>query len=504
MRSLRELFGRSPAFWPAIVLLLCLLWPAAVHAQEPAREPDQTLSGTIDGGDHQRYLRAPFTLPEGTERLVVAFDYTGRDEKTVIDLGIEDPNGFRGASGGNKASFTIAPADATPSYLPGPLPPGEWALALAIPNIREDTSARWTAKLWFLRGAEAQWLPGPTAGRGPGWYRGDLHLHSGHSDGSCDSRTGKRVPCPLYRTLEAAAERDLDFVALTEHNATSHAAALRELVPYFDDMLLIPAREVTTFHGHFNVYGVTSFLDFRIAESIDNSFARIAEQVHALGGLVSINHPRLPSGEICMGCGWTMPEADLAHADAVEALNGSSSAQGGGPEGPVAGFPFWLEALREGHRLTAIGGSDNHDPAGSGLGAIGVPTTVVHAADLTQPAILQGIRDGRVYLDVTGAGRVHLDFTARAGDSSAAMGGALKGAERTPVELTIELEAPAGAVLEVLDGSERVATLEAGGERRSLVSALPGNGERRLVWLKLRAADGELLAVSNPVRIAAE
>src|SRR5690606_12073212 len=133
---------------------------------------------------------------------------------------------------------------------------------------RKGVTARWTARLWFLEGAEAQVLPSPTEGRGPGWYRGDLHLHSAHSDGSCDSIAGRRVPCPLYRTLEAARQRGLDFVAVTEHNTTSHAAALRELAPYFDRMLLIPGREVTTFHGHFNVFGITSPIDFRIAEGV--------------------------------------------------------------------------------------------------------------------------------------------------------------------------------------------------------------------------------------------
>lgn len=495
---------RSPVFGPAIVLLLALLWGPVAQAQQPTRAPDWVLTGTVTRADHQRYLRAPFTLPEGTERLVVAFDYDGREQKTVIDLGIEDPNGFRGASGGNKASFTIAPTDATPSYLPGPLPPGEWALALAVPNVREGVSAQWQARLWFLRGAEAQWLPGPTTGRGPGWYRGDLHLHSGHSDGSCDSLAGKRVPCPLFRTLEAAAARDLDFVALTEHNTTGHAAAMRELEPYFDEMLLIPAREVTTFQGHFNVFGITSHVDFRIAEGVDNSFGRIADQVHALGGLVSINHPRVPSGEICMGCGWTMPDADLAKADAVEAINGSSSAQGGGPEGPIGGIPFWLEARAAGHGLTAVAASDNHDPAREGSGGVGVPATVVYASDLSQPAILQGIREGRVFLDVTGAGGVHLDFAVKAGEAEARMGGRLAAAAAGPLELAVDLRAPSAGTLEVFDGAERIAAeaVTAGEAVRTVI--LPGTAGHRLIWLKLRGAGGELLAMSNAVEIGGD
>ncbi|RXZ64291.1 PHP domain-containing protein [Pelagerythrobacter rhizovicinus] len=504
---MRTLFGisvRSPAFGPAIVLFLALLWATAASAQKPERGSDQILSGTITGSDHQRYIRAPFVLPEGTERLVVSFDYDGRDHKTVIDLGIEDPHGFRGASGGNKASFTIAPTDATPSYLPGPLPAGEWALALAVPNIREGVTAQWQAELWFLRGAEAQWLPDAPAGRGPGWYRGDLHLHTAHSDGSCDSRSGQRVPCPTYRTIEAAADRGLDFVALTEHNTASQAAPLRELAPYFDDMLLIPAREITTFYGHFNVYGVTSFLDFRIAKGSDNSFADIAEQVRSLGGLVSINHPRLPSGEICMGCGWTMPGADLAHADAVEVINGSSSASGGGPEGPVSGIPFWVEALAQGHRLAAIGGSDNHDPARSGDGAVGVPATVVYAEDLSQGAILEGLRRGRSFIDVEGSGQVHLDFTVRTGEATAKMGGRLRVSDSAPIALIADLKAPVGTMLEVLVGTDLIEARPLDGRSDSHTFSLTAERGTRPVWLKLRNSDGDLVALSSALVLDVE
>jgi len=503
MRAALHRLVRSPVFAQAIALLLALLAVPAL-AQVPARKADIVLTDTISGEDHQTYIRAPFTLPEGTDRLVVAFDYDGREERTVIDLGIEDPNGFRGASGGNKASFTIAPNDATPSYLPGPLPPGEWALALAVPNIRDGVTTTWRAQIWFLRGAEAQWLPGPTIGKGPGWYRGDLHLHSGQSDGSCDSRGDKRVPCPVFRTLEAAAARGLDFVALTEHNTTSHAQALREHELFFDDMLLIPGREITTFFGHFNVFGVTTFVDFRVAPGIANSFEHIAEQVHALGGIVSINHPRLPSGEICMGCGWTMQDADLSLADAVEAINGSAAEAGGGPEGPVSGIPFWLEALKSGQHLTALGGSDNHDPAREGLGAIGEPTTVVFAADLSQPAILQGIREGRVFIDVSGQGGVHLDFTARAGGAQALMGGVLQLPSASPLEIAAEVEAPANATLELYEAGERIEAAVVGKGRTAHTFALPGKAGRSTHWLALRNEAGEIVAMSNALVIETE
>jgi hypothetical protein len=36
----------------------------------------------------------------------------------------------------------------------------------------------------------------------PGWYRGDLHMHTVHSAGSCASQRGQRVPCPLFLTAK--------------------------------------------------------------------------------------------------------------------------------------------------------------------------------------------------------------------------------------------------------------------------------------------------------------
>ncbi len=58
--------------------------------------------------------------------------------------------------------------------------------------------------------------------------------------------------------------RGLDFIAVTDHNTISQYDALRELQPYFDQLLFIPGREVTTFQGHANVFGITRFVDYRI------------------------------------------------------------------------------------------------------------------------------------------------------------------------------------------------------------------------------------------------
>ena len=104
-------------------------------------------------------------------------------------------------------------------------------------------------------------------------------MHDAHSDGSCLSQSGKKVPCPLYKTVETAAARGLDFIAISDHNTTSHYNDMRELQPYFDRLLLIPAREITTFQGHANVYGPTDFIDFRLTSPHVPNFNKLLDEV---------------------------------------------------------------------------------------------------------------------------------------------------------------------------------------------------------------------------------
>ncbi len=75
---------------------------------------------------------------------------------------------------------------------------------------------------------------------------------------------------------------------------------MREAQPYFDRLLLVPGREITTFQGHANVFGVTQFIDFRVGDQSVPTMNALLENTRRLGALVSINHPGLPSGESCM------------------------------------------------------------------------------------------------------------------------------------------------------------------------------------------------------------
>jgi len=475
----------------AAVAAACLALPA-----QAAPAPDLTLTGVMAGADHQTYREVPFQVPAGVTRLTVDFAYTGKDQKSVIDLGLRDPARFRGWSGGNKARFTVSEADATPSYLAGPLPAGAWKLVLGVPNLRKDGQARYTARVYFQRGPAPTTFADAPLKTGPGWYRGDLHMHTAHSDGSCASRKGVRVPCPVFRTLEAAEARGLDFIAITDHNTTSQNESLRELAPFFDDLLLIPGREVTTFQGHANVFGVAGPLDFQIGSPRAPALATLQTQIEKAGGLLSINHPSLPSGEACMGCGWSNKATDFRRVQAIEAINGGQA------EGPLSGVGFWEARLNEGLRITAIGGSDNHnaalDPARPG--SVGYPTTVAHAAELSQGSILAAIRAGHVFVDATGSRDRTLEVTASSGGKTAEMGDTLAAPAGAPVRFTIHVTHAAGASLSIAgNGPKPKLAGKPFSDDETTTFEVASDGQPHWLRIDVRGPDGKLWLLGNPI-----
>jgi hypothetical protein len=158
------------------------------------------------GIDQWAYV--PFDVPAGVRRISVS---TSHDTFTlfgvarnVLDLGIFGPAGhelghaagFRGWSGGARDRFMLSAYDATLGYLAGPIDPGRWALAFG-PVVLNPLGMGWRATVTLEFGDEETELPALASvpaitdappPRGSGWYRGDLHLHTVHSDG--------RVPTP--------------------------------------------------------------------------------------------------------------------------------------------------------------------------------------------------------------------------------------------------------------------------------------------------------------------
>ncbi|GLQ98146.1 CehA/McbA family metallohydrolase [Dyella mobilis] len=491
----------------SLVLMALLLCSACiVHADDTP--PSLVLKGQVRPAENHTYQSVPFEVPANVNRITIQFDYTGRNQRTTIDLGLLGPDGFRGQdgfrgwSGGSKKIFTVSATDATPSFLPGAIRPGRWTLLLGIPNIRPNATADYTAKVWFGHPGDPAWLPevlNPPLRQEAGWYRGDLHMHGAHSDGSCASQSGKQVPCPLFLTIDAALQRGLDFIALSDHNSVSQANDIRELQPYYDRLLLIPARELTTFTGHANLFGSDQPIDFRVGSTSVPDWNTLLRAAATLHGLVSINHPIRPDDETCMGCGWAPAKpVDMHLVQAIEAVNGIDAML------PDSGIPFWQHLLDQGYRLTGVGGSDNHDAKQSIGTLIGTPTTVVHASELSMPAILAGIRAGHVFIDVQGTRDRFLDLSASVGTQTADMGDAITLAAGQRARITVKASAPQGSRAEIIvDGKvwqpPNADLLVRGTLDQSF--DWQSDGKRHWIRANVRGAAGELLLVGNPVYV---
>ncbi|MBK7329127.1 MAG: PHP domain-containing protein [Dehalococcoidia bacterium] len=178
------------------------------------------------------------------------------EEPATVDIGIFDvrgteplTGGFRGWSGSARRSFFIERESATPGFLAGPLPAGSWSVVLGGYEIPE-AGLRWWLTIALETSQRARRAaPNPSDSprnsspvRAPGWYRGDLHSHTDHSDGSNS----------IAEMAHFAKKRGLDYLAITDHNTTSH-------MPVIDGwrdapLLLVPGEEVTTYSGHANVW----------------------------------------------------------------------------------------------------------------------------------------------------------------------------------------------------------------------------------------------------------
>ena len=334
------------------------------------------LSITLDDQAADRYPELGFELG-AADSVEVTLDYDRG--AAVIDLGCTGPQGWVGWSGGARDSYVIEHESATPGYLPG-LSTGDWAVVLGLHKLPADplpvrievhSPARRPVDAGGTLGDRTGWPTPPDTPRGsarelpcePGlrWFAGDLHSHSVHSDGTLQ----------LAQLAAAATGRGLDFLAVTEHNTTSHFAHLPGVAEAYG-IGLIAGQEVTTHRGHANAFGEIGFVDFR------QPAPAWLDAVEADCGLLSINHPLQDD------CAWQHPLDRLPpllefwHISwFLDLLN-------------TAPWAWWQRWDRT---ATIIGGSDFHDPA-QGYPP-GTPTTWVAAAEPSPAAILDGIRAGR-------------------------------------------------------------------------------------------------------------
>lgn len=485
--------AQSAPAWDAV--------PLAVGREQP----DLVLKGSADRSDYQNNVSVPFDVPEGVTRIGIAYDYTRPDGKTVINLGLFDGKGFRGWSGSNKKTIVLDEASATPSYTAGPIGGQRWTVDLGVSFIGEGVTSEYTLKIWFWRAGDvpsvSTFSPEPLELERR-WYRGDFHLHTGHSDGFFSSRRGRKVPCPLYRTADAARAARLDFAAITDHNNVALYATMRELQPFYDDLLMIPGREMTTEQGHANIFGTTQYIDHRLGEETMPDMASMIQASHDAGALVSVNHPAAPTDHSCRGCGWGTPNPTYAMVDMMEVMNSSNILKQLGGEDSGRDLAMWDQQLQNGRRITAIGGSDNHDVEMGRLG-VGLPITMVLADQLSERAILDAVKAGHVMIDLTGKMDLGLDLTARSAERSGHVGDNFIVAKGRNLDIEMTITGAKGQKLVgFLDGKPMPAFSvdELTDAQQKLSFRWPSDGGRH--WIRFELQSGkQRLFLTNPVYI---
>ncbi len=330
---------------------------------------------TLDDQAEDRYPRLCFEIPAEAGSLEVVVSVS--DPDAVVDLGCEGPAGWRGWSGGARSGFVVAADVATPGYLPGPLEPGEWAVVLGLhllPHGWAEVTLEisWpatrlpepepVAQVQDRPRGSARRLPAPA---GMTWWAGDLHAHTRHSDGSLS----------VDELAGTAVSSGLDFLAVTDHNTVSHHRHLPEAGARHQ-VTLLPGQEVTTHRGHANAFGPLPWIDFRRPA---DDWVR---EVHAGGGLLSINHPT------DRDCSWLHPVTE--RPDAVEAFHISWA------RNLTATTTWgWLQTWGP---TVLLGGSDFHRPDGGWRP--GTPTTWVLAEEASPESLWAAVRAGRTAMSL--------------------------------------------------------------------------------------------------------
>ncbi len=370
----------------------------------------------------------PFTVPEGTTRIDVALTLAGDDSEFHFGLldptttEFPSPSGLRGWSPGFHENFFTATDDASPGYLWGPILAGEWRLLVGLSHSPEaGTTVRATITLDSTpRATKPQPVRTTPVRKGAGWYRGDLHTHTYHSDAAGSPET-----------LHAQAKQaGLDFLGVADHNTTSQR---RYFYPQSSpELVFVRATEVTTNAGHANAFGVEGMIDYRIAKPGD--VHRLVEHIHARGGILSINHdkPTIP---------WTY---ELPRADCMEVWQSTWI------EWNWISLARYQHRLAAGLRISAIGGSDYHQPAEvkpDGPFVLARPTTVLWLEELSEDAIIDALRAGRGYITEDPKGP-HLAITA----GGKPMGSLLE----TPADISAEVRGAAGDRLVWIDASGEI------------------------------------------------
>ncbi|MCG9562316.1 CehA/McbA family metallohydrolase [Vibrio chagasii] len=346
-------------------------------------------------------VRIPFDVPAGSHSVTI----TGTTvKKGFLYAAAYDANqAFRGKVLFEKAHKSLAtqPKNSGLGAIDGAIPSGQWFLELynLEGEFRTERAMQYQVDVLCSdelvnNDVELELTPTVTSDHDiefdyshmlssdSRWYRGDLHAHTQLSDG--------------HNTLAAAKgiveSQGLDFIFFTEHNIC------QPTLPVSNQCLFLPALEVTTDLGHFNVHGPVKSLDLRYVEHSSQATMEAGLNLAKSGhSSLGINHPMMKPWH------WHYDQVDLGQVSTFEVCCDPTWSTS--PKATEEALLVLNEMWNCGQRITAIGGSDSHlepherNPKADEPSIYGDPSTFVYSHGLSGEGILAGLRNGQVYLE---------------------------------------------------------------------------------------------------------
>jgi hypothetical protein len=218
--------------------------------------------------------------------------------------------------------------------------------------------------------------------------KGDLHVHSRHSQDSSNN--------PVSKILALAGSVGMDYLLISDHDnhVKGDVAHNTWADPEYksDSVLLLYGAEWTTDRGHGTALSARPYDHQRLYDVADQRDVAIGRVKKDLGIHLSANHP---SGKDHFGFSYDL-------VDSIEVWNSSFWSKND------AAMLIWYDMLNSGRRLTGRGGSDSHHGhpdtpeqatpnSGQALvNNVGTPTTWVYGTAHTSEAVVAALTKGRV------------------------------------------------------------------------------------------------------------